>query len=208
MPHWLFGSHEALWRTCAAQFARQGVVLPEWPACLVRPLLTGLRIDGPGCYYTAGWGSRRSWAGRIDHWVQEPDVPRAWLGNHQLEGEPVVEAAMVTPRMGLFMRHRLSDGPQDLSCDHRVQDAYRLAGRLLSEAEQLAEQSRWPTGLRLMLVDDDLDLARWGWLQGASLLVEDPLPDVRVMRASHAASLEVLSVLDKLADPMTDSLIS
>lgn len=202
IPQWLFGSQTATWHTCAAQFARQGLVLPEWPECLSVPFRSRLLADGPGCFATPGWGSHRSWAGRLDHWVRNPEVARLWLGIYPHEGESLAEVVMVTPRLGVFMRHRQADRSVESASGQGVQRACHLAGRLLAESEQLAAQDRWPTGLRLMLVDDHLDLLRWGWLQDASLLEEDPAPPVRVMRASHSAYQEVLSALGKLASPM------
>lgn len=202
MPSWLFGSQTPTWHTCAAQFARQGVMLPEWPECLAGPFRMKLQADGPGCFATPGWGRRRSWTGRIDHWVQNPEVPRAWLGLYLQEGETMAEVVTVTPRLGLFMRHRLPEPLCETASLQGLQDACELAGRLLAESEQMAAQDRWPFGTRLMLVDDGLDLTRWGWLQDASLLEEEPSPPVRVMRASHFAYLEVLSALGQLAQPM------
>ena len=96
----------------------------------------------------------------------------------------------------------------DVSAGDKVRAAYHCAGQLMCRAERLDACQRWPVGLRLMLVDDDLDLARWGWLQSGGQPVADPRSDIRVMRASNAACTEVLSALDKLADPTTDTLVS
>lgn len=208
MASWLFASHEARWRLCVDQFATAGMDLPAWPASLVQPLLKGLRAERQGCFLTAGWAGQRSWSGRMEHWLQEPGIPRAWMGMYRQDGEALVEAVWVTPRIGLFMRHRQGAGLKRSQAGEKVRAAYHCAGQLMCRAERLDACQRWPVGLRLMLVDDDLDLARWGWLQSGGQPVADPRSDIRVMRASNAACTEVLAVLEKLADPTTDTLVS
>lgn len=207
MPTWPFASHDADWRLCIEQFAQAGLAVPAWPESLVEPLLTGLRAERQGCFLTAGWAGQRAWSGRMDHWLREPEIARAWMGLYQQDGESIAEAVWVTPRIGLFMRHRRDGGPQRSSAGEKAEVAYRWAGQLMSRAEQLDADQRWPVGLRLMLVEDELDLARWGWLPSEGQLVADPRSDIRVMRASNAACIEVLSVLDKLSDPLADILM-
>lgn len=211
IAQWLFGSSEARWEACVTHFGQHGMTLPIVPDTLERVLRTELRAEGTGRFATAGWHRSATWQDRIDDWVRRPAPARAWLGVHAHHQEPVAEVSLVTPSIAVFMRHRQNRPQRSAPAHHSIQDAYRAAGRLLWDTEKMVRTGRWPSAQRLLLIDDDLDLPRWGWLDRPADLSPD-LPhtdaaDIRVMKVSHTMYLEVLSVLECLHHRAPEALV-
>lgn len=198
IPQWLFGNNMVRWESCKAHFDRHGLTLPLVPDTLERVLRNGLRSEAAGCFVTPGWRSQHPWPDRVDDWVLRPEPVRASLGLHASGKEPVVEVSLATPFLGVFMRHRWP-ASQDAAQERlSVADAHRSAARLLWDSEKLVRTGRWPSGQRLLLIDDDLDLPRWGWLDAGLGATGAVASDIRVMKVSHSMYQEVMSVLDGL----------
>lgn len=195
----LFHPGEVHWDACVAHFGDHGLILPGLPAHLAPLQWADFRHDPAGSFVTSGWSRSRSWSDRIDDWVSRPITVRAWLGVHRIEGEPVAELDLVSPYLGLFMRHRWPDSTGDASESLRVQGACRMAGHLLTRLDALLAGHKWPEGQRLLLIDDGLDLPRWGWIDAAAPDRHPAQPEIRVMRASHMAYFDVMSALDAVA---------
>ncbi|MGC4366343.1 hypothetical protein [Hydrogenophaga sp. R2] len=207
IPSWLFGSNAIRWESCMAHFDQHGMALPIVPDALEHALRSGLKVQASGSFATAGWRGHGRWQDLVDDWVRRPEPVRAWLGIAASRQEPVVEVSMVTPSLGVFMRHRWSRSQDDAMERLRVGEAHRSAAQLLWDAEKLVRLGRWPSGQRLLLIDDDLDLARWGWLDGASDPSDTVVPDIRVMKVSHSMYLEVMSVMDGLHHGTPEALV-
>lgn len=208
IPHWLFGSQGARWEACMAHFDRHGMALPIVPDCLEQVLRHKLRAEGPGCFATPGWRMRGDWSDLIDDWVRHADPVRAWLRVRAEGQEPLVEVSLVTPVLGVFMRHRWSRWEDADPIHLKVAEAHRSAAQLLWDAEKLVRGGRWPQGQRLLLIDDELDLPRWGWVDGSAEVSDVAGSDIRIMKVSHAMYLEVMAVMDGLHHHGRDALLN
>ena len=204
--HWPFRSGGSGWGACVDAFHRHGLQLPVVPIGLSQAMQAGFREERSGRFSTTGWRGASQWTGRVEDWVSRPDPARAFVGLHRGVGERIAEVCLVTPRLGIFMRHRLGAGPDGPEGCLAAQSAYRSAGQLLARAHALMEAGTWVDGQRLMLVDDDLDLPRWGWLHGGAIGAGATAPTIRVMRASHVMYADVTAILDSLAEPEPDLL--
>lgn len=192
------------WVHGVRHFAANGLILPELPAHLQALHTAPFREDPPGCFSTSGWAGTGHWSGRIDDWIGRPASIRAWLAMHPHEGEPVVEIGLVSPHLGLFIRHRWDPETVDAADSLRVQGACRMAGHLLARVEVLVASGGWPGHQRMLVIDDGLDLPRWGWLDAIPRHPDDPLREVRVMRVSPAMYFDAMSALDTAIDPSLD----
>lgn len=181
-----------------ASFDRHGMVLPIVPDSLEQVLRSSLRADSPGCFATSGWRTRGPWPRLIDDWVRHAEPVRAWLRVPVGVKDGVVEMSLATPALAVFMRHRWSDLQDAEWMRQKVGEAHRSAAQLLWDADKLVRVGQWPLDQRLLLIDDDLDLPRWGWLDGAPVLNEDHTPDIRIMKVSHTMYPEVMAVMHSL----------
>lgn len=195
---WPFGNHLVRWESCMAHFDRHGMALPILPDALERVLRHGLKAEGADGFATSGWRAHNHWPDLVDDWVQRPEPVRACLGLHAGGKDPVVEVALVTPLMGVFMRHRWTHAQDAASTRLRIAEAHRSAAQLFWEADKLARAGQWPDGQRLLLIDDDLDLTRWGWLDPLPDGLDSAARDIRVMKVSRSMYLDVMGVMDGL----------
>lgn len=191
------------WEDCVHHFGAHGLILPELPAHLQAVRTALFHEELPGCFSTPGWSGPIRWSERIDDWIARPIPVRASLGIHCHDGEPLVELSLVSPHLGLFIRHRWDSGTADAASSLRVQGTCRMAGHLLARVEVLVANACWPRNQRLLLIDDGLDISRWGWLDAVP---GDPLPEVRVMRVSPAMYFDAMSYLDAAVDLPLDVL--
>lgn len=201
---WPFRTGADGWRASVEAFHHRGLDLPAMPIDLAQVLRAGLREEKSGSYATVGWRGASEWTGRVEDWVSHPDPIRASIGICPGGSGWIAEICLATPHLGMFMRHRLTAGPDEAGAILAVQSAYRSAGELMARIHEMVDAGAWVRGQRLLLLDDDLDLPRWGWVHRSAVALEGIAPAIRIMRASQVMYADVKAILDSLVVAESD----
>jgi len=202
--HWPFRTGADGWHACTEAFRHRGLELPTVPLELAQVLRDGLREEKSGSFSTVGWRCASRWSGRIEDWVSHPDPIRASIRLCPGMSGWMAEICLATPQLGMFMRHRLKAAADERGANLAVQSAYRSAGELMARIHEMVDTGAWVEGQRLLLLDDDLDLPRWGWVHRSAGALEGIEPAIRIMWASQVMYADVMAILDLPVVPESD----
>jgi hypothetical protein len=174
-------------------FKAEGLPLPP----IDDDLLAGLVPLGDHGFATARWSEGHSFETLPSLWLADPQQWRAHVtfSGHGLVST-AVEVALVGPLAGLFVRRQWSaaHGEED-ACRQRITGAFALLAQLRDDIAAAQAAGRFPADLRLILVDDDFESQRFGWVPvDARSLSSLPPPQ-------SLAYLAALAEVDSLAKP-------
>lgn len=158
-------------------FDAAGLPRPSLPL----PLVQRLRPPTMAGRETAGWPATLDFEARWRQALHQPTPIRAWI---TLSPGPAhhlaAVAATVIAEAAVFIRRRWSVTPETQALDRqRITSAWTLMEHLLDCTGEAVRRGRWPSRQRLLLVDDDFGLRRWGWERHQRLpesaMAEDPM---------------------------------
>jgi hypothetical protein len=175
-------------------FAEQDLPAPPLPAALA----SALQPLGSAAHATPGWPGRLGFRDAIGNWLIEPSRARAWAGivGHGLRST-AVRLCLCGPDAGFFIQRHWSVAFGEASaCQSRIEGAFMLLARIQAAVAAAQAAGRWPASQRLVLVDDDFDTLRWGWVEHGAM----ELPPLAV---DPQAYLNILITVESLGAPTT-----
>ncbi len=75
-----------------------------------------------------------------------------------------MEVALVGPLAGLFVRRQWSVTYDADACLRRITGAFSLLAQLRDDIASAHAAGRFPTDRRFVLIDDDFEMQRFGWV--------------------------------------------
>ena len=143
-------------------FKAEGLPLPP----IDDELLAGLLPLGSHGFATARWSEGLPFEALPSLWLADPRQVRAHarFSGHGLVST-AVEVALVGPLAGLFVRRQWSaaHGEED-ACRQRITGAFSLLAQLRDDIAVAQAAGRFPADRRLLLIDDDFETQRFGWV--------------------------------------------
>jgi hypothetical protein len=139
-----------------------GVPLPVLPPQLARALAP----QGAHAFATPGWKDVGSLEALAHHWLAHPTPERAWVGftGHGLQ-RSAVRVCIATAAAAFFIERRWTEVfEQGPLLRRRLEGAFQLLAQALEDVAAVQAAGAWPAGKRLLLIDDDFDRQRWGWV--------------------------------------------
>lgn len=176
------------WIQCRAFLKAQGLPQPWLP----QGILWVIRPQRPGLFATPGWSGEFGLEASVAHWLATAQPSRAWINvnGHGVQNR-CVSLALATPALGVFIRKRWRPGLYgDSGDDKRIYGSWQLLHQLQDGVEAIRAKALWPTGRRLLLVEDELALTYWGWVDGDPATTE--------LRQDPRAWLQALRSVDEL----------
>jgi hypothetical protein len=154
----------ATWQACTDAFATFRIAGVEVPHSL-RHSVTGGH-DKP--LHSRRFDGDETFAEVVRAWGDEPGADCCWVGPERGPlGATAMRLCVGLPHIGVFSRQRWAVAyDQEEICRARVAGIFQLAAACLALAQEPRCRARWPRDRRLALVDDGVQLPRWGWVQG------------------------------------------
>jgi hypothetical protein len=173
-------------------FKTEGLPLPP----IDDKQLPGLLPLGDHGFATARWSEAQPFEALPSLWLADPEQVRAHarFSGHGLVST-AVEVALVGPTAGLFVRRQWSaaHGEED-ACRQRITGAFSLLAQLRDDIAAAQAAGRFPADRRLILIDDDFETQRFGWIPVNARSLSS-LPDPQAL-----AYLAALAEVDQLGE--------
>ena len=129
-------------------------------------LASCLEPSGPAAFATPGWLESSTLMDAAHHWLAHPTPDRAWVGftGHGLQ-RSAVRVCIATADAAFFIERRWTQAfEQGPLLRRRLEGAFQLLAQALDDVAAIQASGAWPAGKRLLLIDDDFDRQRWGWI--------------------------------------------
>ena len=182
------GPSLAAWDACALAFELLGLPRPPLPTALCESLVAD---EEASSFHTPDRPHAAGLAEMANTWLMHESGPTASIGfERSAFGIFAVRYCVGLPNIGIFVRQRWNTAfGQEPLCRRRITGVLGIASQALSITCERHEQGTWPRKQRLVLFDDAIGPARWGWVGPAMSKVAD-------LRADACAYTALLAELN------------
>ena len=137
-------------------------------------------------FATARWSEGKPFEELPSLWLADAKQERAHarFSGHGLVST-AVEVALVGPWAGLFVRRQWSAYGDAEACHRRITGAFALLGRLHRDIAKAQAEGRFPVDRRFVLIDDEFELQRCGWVPADA----QALPSLPPQALAYVAAL-------------------